>query len=299
MMSSKGWICHRFPPAMRYVACQRTWTPMLTTLQPLVEGLDADGDRDFQEIKRPIRYISVGNEPFWQWYGEPPATITTPVELKAWRDLHLPEVWRSYGEFLRVTYTAIKEASPEVTVICGDLVGLNKGVEEQQLVFEEYTDYFDAIDIHFYGDHSSLEPLLPNLDPLLATGKPVWVLELGGPMDSYTQELHSEEVVSLQSMLFGYGVSRIFWSSLVPTINWPEPFVRVALLDRSFNKKPAYYTEALLVEKLDRFTHRNPRLANSQSVRVWIHRQTSSFCALGSFRCYRYEPLRGELQGYR
>ena len=48
----------------------------------------------------------------------------------------------------------------------------------------------------------------------------------------------------------GFGLDRIFWSSLNPTPGWPENFLRLALITEDGRKTPAFYTYKLMMEKL-------------------------------------------------
>jgi len=55
------------------------------------------------------------------------------------------------------------------------------------------------------------------------------------------------------------GMSKIFWSSLYPTLGWGENFLRLSLISAGSlgnppHRKPAYYTYKLMTEKLARAT---------------------------------------------
>ncbi|MCX5787741.1 MAG: hypothetical protein NTX64_04410 [Elusimicrobia bacterium] len=232
-------------------------------LEKLVEGIDGDGKGDYPELKCPIRHIQIGNEIFWQWYGDPPPALKTPRQVRDWRQRNLESAWRSYGELVRITYSVVKKASPEMTVILGDIFDdPDRGTSHQRKFLAEYSAYFDAVDIHFYGDYAELEDKLKKVDWLMRSGKPVWALEAGGPMskepfDSPEKLMrHAEEVVKLQVVLFAGGVEKSFWSSLIPTVGWPQPFLNAALLEgreRSYAKKPAYDAYKLLNLRINRF----------------------------------------------
>ncbi|MCK4650357.1 hypothetical protein KAT36_03945 [Candidatus Pacearchaeota archaeon] len=224
----------------------------------LVEGVDGDGVEDYSELRYPIKYIQVGNEVFWQWYGNPPSSITNKQQLYSWRLNHLNEVWQSYGEFLKITYETIKAENPDMMVILGDIYGPDLEVtDDEKIVLTNYRNYFDIADVHFYGNYKELEETIDDKDVLFGMQKPIWSLEIGGPMKDYTLKEHAEEVVKMQLVLFEKGIDKSFWSSLIPTIGWPQSFLNTALLDKSFNKKPAYYTYKILKNKINCFASVN------------------------------------------
>jgi hypothetical protein len=232
-------------------------------LSRLIENIDGDGIDDYPELRRPIKYIQVGNEIWWQWYGDPPSFIRNKRQLQIWKTAHQNEAWRSYGEFLKITYETIKAKNPDIQVILGAPIwdvdiqdkAENRGISDNvKMILNNYSRYFDIIDIHFYGDSLKLERDLEKIGQLFTMGKPVWFLELGGPMKDYNFKRHAEEVVKLQMVLFEKGIDKLFWSSLVPTIGWHQCFLNTALLDEKFNKKPAYYTYKILNEKINYFT---------------------------------------------
>ena len=230
-------------------------------LTQFVEGIDGDGVGDYPETRYPIKYIQVGNEVFWQWYGNPPAYITNKQQLHNWKLNHQNEVWQSYGEFLKMTYETIKAENPDMAVILGDIYGPDMEVtSDERIVLTNYSDYFDIIDVHFYGNHKDLAETIDDRETLLGMQKPVWSLEIGGPMKDYAFKTyedfkgHAEEVVKMQIILFEKGTEKSFWSSLVPTIGWPQSFLNTALLDESFTKKPAYYTYKIFNNKINYFT---------------------------------------------
>jgi hypothetical protein len=229
-------------------------------LRKFVEGIDGDGVDDYPELMFPIKFVSVDNEPFWMWLGDPPDDLKTMKEVYQWRLDNLEEVYKSYGEFLKITYETIKEASPEMVVLMGDVFDPNVGINElEKMVVEEYSDYCDGYDIHYYGNYSAFESKLKEWDFVKERGKPIWFLELGGPMQEdpfdTPEEIKrfSEEVVKMQVLVFEWGAEKAFWSSLIETPAWPQSFLNTALLTRSLSKKPAFYTQKLLVSKINHF----------------------------------------------
>lgn len=106
-------------------------------IKALVERYDGDGIDDMPDLRKPIKYWQVDNEP--------------------------PHGLRDYPEFLKITYLAIKEADPEAKVIIGGVQGMPpvstylKGFDTFYLpILDELEkldgNYFDIFDFHWYGN---------------------------------------------------------------------------------------------------------------------------------------------------
>lgn len=233
-------------------------------LASLIEGIDSDGKDDYAELKYPIKYIQLTNEPIWQWYGNPLPSLKTPQQLQVWRQNNLDKVWEDFGEYITISYQTIKATNPEITVILGMVIDDPDKTDNRyaKKVLADYRDYYDIIDVHLYGEYAEIERKLNAAKSVLPPGKPIWGLEVGGPMqnDSFDTpeefKRHAEEVIKIQTILFNWGAEKSFWSSLVPTVGWGQNFLNTSLLEgqeKSFAKKPAYYTEKLLIGKINCF----------------------------------------------
>ncbi len=236
-------------------------------LRTLVDRYDGDGRNDMPGLNQPVKYWQIENEWLQQWKGTP----------------------QEYMGFLKASYDVIKKEDPSASVISGGLTltenaamvdGFIKGSMEvggargQRTVtrekilrggryeknvkakfdvfFDKGADSFDIVDFHSY-----------TADPYLVRGqaewvrsmmkkrgydKPIWSLEHAGPYLDYSESAHSAQVVQRYMIALESGVETICWSSLVPAGN--AHFVRLALQDRKGNKKPAYFTYALMTGKL-------------------------------------------------
>ncbi|MBT6690683.1 hypothetical protein HN903_01200 [archaeon] len=234
-------------------------------LADLIEGIDNDGIDDYEGLEYKVKYIQLGNEPFWQWFGSPPSSIKHISRLVEWRDDNWDNVTEDFGKYIQVSYETIKAADPEMTVVLGAIVGNASSPKSKYVkeMLDDYSDYYDVIDVHYYGNSSEIESELDAVESILPSGKPIWSLEIGGPMQKddpfdtpEEYEMHAEEVVKMQTIFFNWGAEKSFWSSLIPTVGWSQSFLNTALLEgeeKSFARKPAYYTEKLFVEKTNYF----------------------------------------------
>ncbi len=93
---------------------------------------------------------------FMGWLAKQYGPQTTAIEV--WNEpdqanqnyLAGPEKPKHYAEMLRVSYTAIKSAAPNVTVLAGSLVGSNGGFM-RALYAQGVKGYYDAVAVHFYN----------------------------------------------------------------------------------------------------------------------------------------------------
>jgi len=216
-------------------------------LRAFVERVDGDGIGDYSELRRPIRHFQIGNEVFWQWFGLPPAEAAGDFgALRAWREAHRAEVLASYAQFVRLTAETIRAEHPGAVIILGNIFEPHRAPTPLELTFlRRAAPHYDVIDKHFYGSPAQLEAELAQLRPVLASGKQIWSLEVGGPMED-SHQAHADAAVKLQLPMLAAGFERVYWSSLVPTQGWPLPFLRTALIDPPGRERPAYRTYRLL-----------------------------------------------------
>jgi len=164
-----------------------------------------------------------------------------------------------------------------------EIVGLVAGGDVQEYkekveyLLKEGAPYYDILDVHYYGNqlenvYDDMGWLNDNLEKYDIENKEVWALEYGvpyfffplmglekpecGETFPYSNEIHSASIVKAWAVGIHSGISKMFYSSLYPTVGWGENFLRLSLMDvspsgNSETKKPAYYTFKLLREKLD------------------------------------------------
>ena len=229
-------------------------------VRAVVERYDGDGDNDMPGLKSPIKYWQVDNEP---------ALVTGET---------------GFPELVRITRDAIKQADPEAKVIIGGVPGFNP-VSQYLSEFDSYYapilkelggQGFDIFDFHYFGtaqgDYKDYKRIVAHMrDTLTASGFPsdmeIWCTETGtytgsprgeGLRSSYNYPRQSEQdqaadmlkrfVVGLRS-----GIRRMFWAwGMVEGFqNTGGVFDTTGVVKPTGEKKLAYYTCKLMVEKLD------------------------------------------------
>jgi hypothetical protein len=167
-------------------------------------------------------------------------------------------------------------------------VNEKKAVEEEYnktlYLIKNAADYYDIIDFHFYikNDLEVVVNFTEFLDNILKennlTDKEYWSLESASPFyffnllpgpsiqkvpdckydickqgyydTIYDENIHSEHLIKMYMFGLSSGIKKIFYSTLWPTCEWSENFVRLSLLDLDNNKKLPYYTYKLMTDKL-------------------------------------------------
>ena len=135
-----------------------------------VERYDGDGIDDMPGLTNPIKYWQVGNEPN--------SAIT------------------GFAELQRITYTAIKEACPDCTVLIGGVPGMPPAdafIDGFDTDYKPILDalagkYVDVMDFHWYGeatgDYRGAKQVYDHIRSVLQTDGfpadlPVWITEMG------------------------------------------------------------------------------------------------------------------------
>ena len=135
-----------------------------------VERYDGDGIDDMPGLTNPIKYWQVGNEP---------NSATT-----------------GFAELQRITYTAIKEACPDCTVLIGGVPGMPPAdafIDGFDKDYKPILDalagkYVDVMDFHWYGeatgDYRGAKQVYDHIRSVLQTdgfpaGLPIWITEMG------------------------------------------------------------------------------------------------------------------------
>jgi hypothetical protein len=245
-------LCHQdLPPvegfwAPRGVPCDRE--AYADFVQALVERYDGDGQDDMPDLKYPIRYWEVGNEPSVQlgplvfFQGSP----------------------QDYLVLLEETYRAVKEADPQAQVVQGGMAN----VEDPSIDFWEPVlaagggDYFDIANVHSIdrGEHLYL-PSFRHLLTRHGVEKPIWVTEAEYGWMTVPQPT-PEEMANALGRSFVYalanGADKLFYVQLrTPPGGKPgeEPgFAKSAsLLADEGQPQPIYFAYRTVLQKLDRF----------------------------------------------
>jgi hypothetical protein len=148
--------------------------PLLRQCRPSRRGpADAWPPREPSAYAAFVAYVA-------QRYGTRLAAIEIWNEPDQANQLYFagPNKARRYAAVLRAAYPAIKQASPNVPVIAGSLVGSN-GVFLRALYAAGIKGYYDGLAVHFYS--LTLASLRSFRQVQLANGdsKPLWLDEFG------------------------------------------------------------------------------------------------------------------------
>lgn len=174
-----------------------------------VERYDGDGINDMPGLQNPIKYWQVGNEP----------------------SVHRA---RDFAELQRITYTAIKEACPDCTVLIAGVAGMPptaKYLADFNLHYKPILDalggkYVDVMDFHWYGnatgDYRGASDAYRHIRSVLdADGFspiPMWITEMGsysGDPASAEWPLQTERQQALDYLKrfvhpLSFGVKKVF-----------------------------------------------------------------------------------------
>ena len=239
-----------------------TWMPKaelvnqyINWVKYVVEYYDGDGNNDMPDLKYPVKYWQIDNEP--------------DVNLE------LSDTPSTYADLLKISYEAIKEADPDAKVLCG---GISQHQEFYYQVFEKYHPqrYFDIFDYHYYGmvtgDYRNFEKGVNKIKAYFnEKGWPevsIWSTEMGSysgeppglPFQSETQQ--AGDYVKRWVHGISVNVPVIFGAWWLKE-NWLDPFDSVfhhtGLIfngqygnDRGENvKKIGYYSYQVMAEKLE------------------------------------------------
>lgn len=236
----------------------------------LVERYDADGKNDMPGLRLPINFFQVDNEWLWQWRGTGEEYLQFLAETSKAIKSANPNAKVILGALTGLKLSAVVEGiSSEDYVEGGDTddarhriykdeiiksTRYQEGMEKADIVLSKGQQYFDIIDFHSYSkDPYEIADSVKVLKSLMKKHnyqKLLWSLENAGPFYDFTQEKFAQDVVKRYMIGLSNGVERIFWSSLKPTLEWSENYVRLALIDTKGDKTPAYYTYQLMTEKL-------------------------------------------------
>lgn len=237
----------------------------LTTIMPPNAPVDYNDYYNFvyalaTRYKNRVNYYQIENEvyaalPFW--YGTS----------------------QEYLTLLQTGYSAIRAADPIAKVLPASIalaaVDITQPVPNQyedaltfiKLVYQSGVNYFDIADIHLYYTLASIPDRFIWFKDIMALNrKPIWVTETGG-LDSRAYTNYSDSIVQSidlikrYALIFSDSVDKAFWLSVHQTKDVEElPWTGIKLTDDPYaiNKRPAYYTLKLLINKIDQFSSASP-----------------------------------------
>jgi hypothetical protein len=245
-------ICHQdLPPVEGF------WAPMgrpcdmeayAAFVRTLVERYDGDGQNDMPDLKYPIRYWEVANEPSMQkeplifFQGSP----------------------QDYLMLLEATWRAVKEADPQAQVVQGGMAGMDDFRVDfwEPVLAAGGGDYFDIANIHSidYSEHLNLSGFRQFL-ARHGVEKPIWVTEVQFGWMTVPQPTPEEMANALgRSLVYALanGADKLFYVQLrTPSGGRPgeeSGFVESAsLLNNEGQPQPVYFAYRTVLQKLDRF----------------------------------------------
>ncbi|MEK7150149.1 MAG: hypothetical protein AAB736_00920 [Patescibacteria group bacterium] len=221
-----------------------------------VERYDGDGKNDMPNLKSPIKYWQVENEP----------------DLSS-KDLD------GFANLQKITYVAIKSACPDCKVLMGGMAGGTGGLNFFKPVLEKLGGkYFDVFDYHCYGTKDGwkkcgdlagkIKKAFPNYD------FEIWLTETGtfsgstsvrlndGAYTNQTEKEQAKAVVKYNIYPLSKNVKKVFWAwGILEGFgeNGDTLFNKTGLIydgqdsdDLGFGvKKLSYYTYKKMVEVLE------------------------------------------------
>ena len=204
-------------------------------IEAMVERYDGDGKDDMPNLRYPIKYWEVANEPS--------------------HDAYFLGTTKDYFDVLKATYEAVKSADPEAKVLVGAPAPEQESKFWNELIDLGGGEYFDIANIHQVPSEIESSAIFIN-DILSEYGfeKPIWVTESGNPF-AKDEDKQAENLVKGYVAGFSNGVERVFYNlyKTFPMIEGKEKISGQALIDKG-RKKPIYYAMHTIIEKLDCFT---------------------------------------------
>lgn len=170
-----------------------------------VERYDGDGVDDMPNLKSPIKYWQVENEP----------------------DLNSDDLF-GFANLQKITYEAVKSACPDCRVLMGGMAGETGGLNFFKPILEKLGGkYFDIFDYHCYGNKNDWKKC-GNLADEIRKDFPnydfeIWLTEtgtlsggMGGtpgkPYKKQTEKEQAEALVKYYVYPLSKNVKKVFWA---------------------------------------------------------------------------------------
>jgi hypothetical protein len=220
-------------------------------VRKLVERYDGDGQNDMLNLKYPIYFWEVLNEPEMQ---NPPLVFFDGPP-------------KDYLEILKVTYETIKETFPEAQVLHAGMTGMeNWMVEYWDKIFKlGAAQYFDIANMHCIGHGEDLN--IPAFKEFLAKyniDKPIWITEvqIENKQDKKTKEEYAASLIRSYAFGLANGAEKFFYVNIkLPEEGLPpedkggpgfSDFSTLIATDGS--KNPLFYAHKNIVDKIGKFS---------------------------------------------
>jgi len=181
-------------------------------LKALVERYDGDGVNDMPNLKVPIKYWEIMNEPSMQGGS----TGGMGEELKFFYGTPA-----EYVTILKNSYEAIKEADPDAKVLHAGIAGMHEKAYDfwDQVYALDVGDYFDIANIHSISTTELREDLYMEkfktfLEKYGLEDKPIWITEVQfGGLIEVPSDIESFNSLMVRSSIFSLalGADKLFF----------------------------------------------------------------------------------------
>lgn len=190
----------------------QNWSSYSAWVSAVVERYDGDGNADMPDLKVPIKYFEIMNEPDLNYESNLPAGETNRLNF-------YKQGPADYGELLKQSYSAIKAADPGAKVlIAGAAGGDARMLSFYETLFMNMKDtpnYFDIGNVHcISNDQKSRDFNVAAYKKVLAVAgitKPIWVTEAEAFYGNTAEENYQNTLVSTKGALSA-GAERIFFT---------------------------------------------------------------------------------------
>lgn len=180
-------------------------------VQFIVERYDGDGFEDMPELKNPIKYWEIDNEPDLK-------NTNVARGAKAEYDPSKFALPSEYAQIVKATASAIRAADKGAIILAGGFYRPHATGTQAYLTAlltnESFRDSFDILSLHTYSDDDG-EKLAIGIaaSRLLLPDKPVWVTETSVSAND-GEEVQARRVAALVAQAAAAGAERLFWHTL-------------------------------------------------------------------------------------
>ncbi|OHB04138.1 MAG: hypothetical protein A2920_01770 [Candidatus Zambryskibacteria bacterium RIFCSPLOWO2_01_FULL_43_17] len=276
-------------------------------VKQLVERYNGDGIDDMPELKNPIKYWQIDNEPpFWQ-LGQNDKLSGSPMEwMRDTRD--------DYAMILELAGNTIHSTCPDCKLVIGGMVGM--GNEQSKDIFNEFYKpilqklngkYIDVFDFHVFGGSNKeylnskmmYKIIRQGLDEYVYSDTEIWILEtgtysgqpvdMGKTMPKQLEKKQAGDLIKHFIYPLTFGVKKVFWAWAMVEGTSPiddnDFFDNTGLIydgigegDLGYGvKKLAYYTYKKMVEVLEGSDWNNIQtIQESESDGIYVYKFTKS-----------------------